>query len=369
MENLVLYGGGFDPIHNGHIRIAIAASKAFNAEVLLIPNRVPPWKTPNTDVASRLAMIRLAIKEAGTPSLKLSTYEIDNNAEVNYSIDTVKHYKALYPNKKIYLLIGADSANSFSLWRCPDEIADLVQIVVTPRPGAIINADMVERFHMIRLDYGESGDVSSSAVRALQHNDVPSSVRNYIEKHGLYYMQGLKKRLTEHRFAHSLEVARLAYRIALENHLERPWRLYIAGLLHDIAKEQGEKVAKMIMKKEYPCYLALPPWTYHQFVGSLLAEREFRIQDQEILDAIACHATGKPNMGPLDKILYSSDKIEPTRGYDSRGYIKACLKDYEKGFLIVLKANMEFYQEKGWDFTDNPLTKECVKQYLGDSND
>ena len=198
---------------------------------------------------------------------------------------------------------------------------------------------------------------------------MPPSVRDYIEKHELYYMAGLKKRLSSHRYAHSLEVARLAYRIALENKIERPWRLYIAGLLHDIAKEQGEKVSKMIMKREYPCFLSLPPWTYHQFIGGLLAEREYRIQDKEILDAIACHATGKENMSPLDMILYASDKIEPTRGYDSRGYIKSCVKDYEKGFRIVLEANMEYYQEQGWDFTDNPMTKACVKQYLGDNND
>ena len=366
MESLVLYGGGFDPIHNGHIRLAREAGIAFKADVLLIPNRVPPWKTPFATVEERLDMIRLAIKESKLGYLKLSTYEIDSDQEVNYSIDTIKHFVQTYPKKKLYLLIGADEANAFDKWKCPDEIASLVQIVVIPRPGLLIRNEMMERFHMIRLDYKESGDVSSSAVRALRHNDIPVKVRDYIEDHELYYMKMLKERYSSKRLNHCIEVGRLAYAIALKNGVERPWRLYVAGLLHDIAKSQSKPLARLLMKKEFPAYVDMPEWTYHQFIGSLLAEREYRIQDKEIIDAIACHASGKGEMTIVDKILYASDKIEPTRGYDSSSFIKECLANAEEGFKTVLKANWLFYQEQGWSFVDNPFTQACVEHYLGE---
>ena len=180
MDSIVLYGGGFDPIHNGHLRLAKAASKAFGADVFFIPNRTPPWKTPNAPLEARLEMIRLALEESLDPRLKLSLYEIENGAEVNYSIDTVRHFVKEYPDKKIYLLIGADEANLFYKWKEPDEIARLAQIAVIPRPDMEISSEMVKRYHMVTLDYHESGDVSSSGVRQLSHADIPISVRDYI---------------------------------------------------------------------------------------------------------------------------------------------------------------------------------------------
>lgn len=70
-------------------------------------------------------------------------------------------------------------------------------------------------------------------------------------------------------------------------------------------------------------------------------------------------------MPPLSKIIYSSDKIEPTRGYDSSKLINACYKNYYTGFLEVFKANMEFLAEGGYRI-DNPLTQKCYELYLGD---
>ena len=161
-------------------------------------------------------------------------------------------------------------------------------------------------------------------------------------------------------------MAHLAYDIALENHLERPYRLYIAGMLHDVAKAVEAEVASLLMEKFFPQYVDMKKWTYHQFLGRMMAETFYGVKDQEILNAIACHCTAKSDMGPLDMILYASDKIEPGRGYDSSEFIKACKKDYRQGFITVLKANQEFYQSKGWEFGDNQMTEACLKQYLGE---
>lgn len=81
----------------------------------------------------------------------------------------------------------------------------------------------------------------------------------------------------------------------------------------------------------YDEYLNYPSYTLHQFAGAAIAYKEFNIRDSEILDAILYHTTGAPKMGKYDKIIYASDKIEPTRGYDSSEMINMMLMMSIKG--------------------------------------
>ena len=88
-----------------------------------------------------------------------------------------------------------------------------------------------------------------------------------------------------------------------------------------------------------------------------------KIEDEDVLEAIRYHATGKENMSTLAKIIYSADKIDPLRGYDSSSLINECYKDINKGFLRVLKENIEFFKEKNIDY-ENYYTSRCLNYYL-----
>ena len=68
-------------------------------------------------------------------------------------------------------------------------------------------------------------------------------------------------------------------------------------------------------------------------------------------------------MSLLEKCIYASDKIEPTRGFDSSDLINAMKVNIEDGFIVVLKANQEYFIVKKVPY-DNPLTKECFEFYL-----
>ena len=107
----------------------------------------------------------------------------------------------------------------------------------------------------------------------------------------------------------------------------------------------------------------MPPFSYHQFIGEYIAKTFFGIKDEEVLKAIKYHATGNDDMNPLGKIIYSADKIEPTRGFDSSDLIESCLKNYEEGFIEVLKANKEYLTITKKDI-ENRLTKSCFNKYL-----
>lgn len=364
MESLIIFGGSFDPIHNAHIRIARAASLQLNADVVFVPAKSPRWKSPAASTEDRLKMLKLALKEDGSPGFSIDLTEINGIEEINYSIDTVRRIKAKYPNKKLYYLIGADQANAFDKWKDAEELARLATPLYVSRPGFELKDENLVRFQMKRLPYDKSGYVSSTDIKTLRSIDLPISVRDYIERHELYYIKKLGTMMKPKRLAHSISVANLAYSIARKNDVIDYQKAYIAGLLHDCAKGMKKSEAERLMKENFPELVDMPDWTYHQFLGAWIAQTEFGIEDEAVLDAIRYHATGKTHMTPIGKIIYASDKIDPTRGYNSKPLIKKCMKNYYVGFLKVLESNYDYLEEQGYEI-DNPYTKQCMKLYLG----
>ena len=364
MESLIIYGGSFDPIHNGHLRIAHAASMMLNANVVFVPSKAPRWKTPEATAQQRLDMLRLALKRDGSPAFSIDLFEMNSKTDVNYSIDLVRHMALTHKNTKLYLMIGGDEVNAFPNWKDPDKICELATPLFVARPEVEIDDAVLAAYPMQRLPYDGSGPVSSSAVRSLRSIDIPLVVRDYIESNNLYYVKKLSTMIGSHRLLHSMSVANLAYLVAQHNMVENYPAAYIAGLLHDCGKDIDADLREKIMNERFPEYVDMPEWSHHQFVGAYLAETVFGIHDSMVLEAIRFHSTGKAHMSPLGKIIYAVDKIEPTRGFDSKKLIQACYKHYYVGFMNVLEANYEYLTSKGY-VIDNPLTKECFNQYLG----
>jgi nicotinate-nucleotide adenylyltransferase len=304
-------------------------------------------------------MIKLAINDI--PNLKVDEYESTTGKDINYSVDTIKHFKKVYPDAKLYFLIGADQVKEFHKWKSAEEISKMVDIVFFERPDITIENENIDKFHMLVLK-GVFSYASATNIRDLIELDTPKAVLDYIANKKLYYIEKIASYLGEKRLAHSIEVAKLAYDIALSNGLDAN-KAYIAGILHDIGKEVEESKKQWLMSEKFAEFLDLPKFSYHQFVGEYIAKTNFNIKDEEILNAIKYHATGVKNISTLGKIIYAADKIEPTRGFDSSGLIKACLNDIEQGFIEVLSANKEYLTQMKKDI-NNRLTKECFEQYL-----
>ncbi len=359
--NRIIFGGAFDPVHNGHINMAEKAVKELAGEVIFVPARISVWKDVSAPVEDKIAMLKLAIK--GKKNLSIDEYEINSGKDVNYSIDTVRYFKDKYPDDKLFFLIGVDQVNEFQRWKDAEELAKLAQIVFFTRPGYEVKDENVNRFHMIEIK-GSGIDASSIDIRELKSFELPDEVLFYIVEHDLYGgMVELKKTLSPHRLAHSKSVAKLAYQIAVANKLEKPLDAFIAGLFHDLGKDIGLDEQAKIVKMHFPEYADMPKFAYHQFAGAYLAQAKFGVNDPEIIKAIEYHATGNSGMGILAKIVYASDKIEPTRGFDSSDLISAMINDAETGFKIVLQANKDFLLSKEKSI-ENPLTYNCFKEYL-----
>ena len=365
MKNIILFGGAFDPIHLGHLHMADAASKALDAEVIFIPAKISVWKNDSAPIEDKIRMIQLAIKDFNRENVfSVSRFEADSKDDINYSIDTVRHFKKIYPDANLYLLIGQDQVNSFEKWKNAQEISELVKIVYFGRLDNNSESENISRFNMKRID-GEINNISSTDIRELKSLDTTDSVINYIIDNKLYFMQNIRSRMCKDRYIHSISVGKLAYEIAKSNSVVDPKRALIAGLIHDCGKELSREVEKKIMVENYPEYLDMPSVIYHQFTGAYLAKKEFKIDDKDILQAINYHTTGNSNMSEIAIIIYCADKIEPTRRFDSRDLIDAMKKDLMSGFETVMRSNVEYYNVHKINYR-NPLTVACLKQYFKD---
>lgn len=356
--NKIIFGGGFDPVHFGHINMALAARDAFQAQVIFVPAKVSIWKSDSVEAKHKLNMLKLAIEDY--KNFLIDTFELDSK-EQPYSFETISYFKKKYPKDSLFLLIGQDQVNSFHLWKKAEEIAKSAQIVYFKRPKYELNQQNVEKYHIVGIN-GQEIDAASSSIRELKSIAVPEKVLKYIEDNSLYFISKVKSYINEKRYNHSLSVAHLAYKIAKMHHLDSQ-KAYIAGLLHDIAKGIDKTEALALMKKYYPDFVEIGAFSYHQFLGEKIAKEDFKVVDEEILGAIKYHTTGKSNMNWLEKLIYAVDKIDPTRDYDSSELIKAMENSVEDGFITVLRANADFLAQKNMT-TNNKLTEECFNCYL-----
>ena len=329
-----ILGGTLDPIHNGHIEIALAAMDVLGLDgVALMPSGDPPHKPRVTDKHDRLEMARLAA--AQHPGLYASDVEI-NRRGVTYTVDTLSALSVERPDVKWTYLIGADTLNTLESWREFGRVARLCDFAVINRPGCDVELAKL-RAKAIMACYDTkvsllplSGPaLSSTAIRARVAagediaGEVPAPVADYIRDHGLYLcdyseaqiLDKLRGMITPRRFTHTLGVAQTAERLAPTCGVD-PRRARLAGLLHDCAKSMPLEEMRKLVTEELPDLDAAELETrqiLHAPAGMILARDMFGVRDASILSAIRKHTVGAGDMSPMDALIYVSDFIEPGR--------------------------------------------------------
>ncbi len=188
-ERICLFGGTFDPIHIGHLRIANEALKAFSlSRVLFVPAANPPHKNPAavTPYEDRFRMVEIAC----APYPCFAASRLEAGSERSYTVDTLERVRTemMQPGDELFFLIGADAFNELTTWKRWQDVLKLTQFIVVPRPGGsytIPEGAMVHRLDGLELP------VSSSAIRERLASgetvaEVPVEVREYIENRELY---------------------------------------------------------------------------------------------------------------------------------------------------------------------------------------
>lgn len=186
-KRIGLFGGSFDPIHNGHLAAANqVVSESLVDELIFVPVGLPWQKAkPLATAAHRKAMLELVIKN--NSKFKLSTTEIEKDA-TSYTIDTVEEILKEDFDLEMNLILGVDAAKSIPTWHRANELLDLVNIVVIAREQQI-PPDFDFEFLFVKMPLV---DISSSMIRehvkkglAITHL-VPKDVASYISDHNLY---------------------------------------------------------------------------------------------------------------------------------------------------------------------------------------
>ena len=334
-----VFGGTFNPPHNTHLSIALAAHEQLLLDKLIVvPCGDPPHKTVDVDKQTRMTLTRIAFDGIA----EVSDYELNKEGK-SYTVETLRHLKEMYPDSELYLIIGGDSLVNFGKWYCPKEIAKLATLVVADRTRKTSSATVrrIERDYaatVLRLNL-KANAVSSTEIRlrydfGLSNADsVPDSVDKYIVQHKLYAqhrktVDKLRDYLKSERFTHTFYVVKRGLELATEDEKEK---VFTACLLHDCAK--------YISPADYGKYgftkpSDMPNSVVHSFLGAEVAKRDFNVTDREVLDAIAYHTTGRPNMSRLEKIVYVADKTEDTRPYPLSHLKRGSLDDMFVACLV-----------------------------------
>lgn len=370
--NVGILGGTFDPVHKAHIDLAKSIKAQFNLDkVLFIPTSNPPHKIGRriTLAFHRINMLRLAL--ADYPDFEISLVEVDRIGP-SYSVNTVKTLQKANPQDKYFFIMGADSLISLPDWKSYDELIGLCSFIAVKRPGFLPGEfdrayeKAVGDGAQILVSDADEIDISSTAIRdALEKPEADKSildsaldprVLSYINSNNLYSTSGhqymtidemkedLKLLISEERYVHSLGVMEEAVRIA---------KLYgadvekcrLAGLLHDCAKQlspaqyrwlgiNGSTDPKGV--EEANDYDDGGKAARHGRAGAVLARLRYGIDDPQILEAIAVHTTGAPEMSVIAQILFIADYTEAGRGDD-----KCYQKVREKINVSLLDAVIE----------------------------
>ncbi|MDR2245976.1 MAG: nicotinate (nicotinamide) nucleotide adenylyltransferase [Treponema sp.] len=383
---LAILGGSFNPVHLGHLWLADSVLSVLGYDrIVLVPASASPFKPSVYEVSPSDRLDMLAASTPGDPRIVIDTCEIKRGG-VSYTIDTIADIRRRYPLAgKPGLIIGDDLARTFSQWRQAENIAAETDIIIAhreslepavfPYPYRPLNNAIME--------------LSSATVReriqkgGLWRFLVPPEARSIIEDRRLYgytpppaggQAPGSRTKVTHElilrveaevrslvspsRFLHSRGAAVMAHDLCAHFGLD-PGRGYLAGVAHDMAKSLPEEEMMRLARrddKNFPKLEQKKPALLHGRAGAVLLRQKFGIEDEDILEAIQYHTTGRPGMGALAQVVYIADKIEY-----SRGEVKGELKDFSRFadldslFTAVLEETVAFLRSRQMDLSAGTL--------------
>ena len=213
-RNLAFFGGTFDPVHNGHLKIGTTLVDQFDLDrFFFLPAFHAPHKSGSIPTSGYHRFSMLSLATIAEPKIVVSTLELDH-AKSRYSFDTLTELKVLYPGDRVMFVMGADSWMDIRTWYRWEEVLMLTDHIVVSRPGYPIAFDHVTpkvrdrifdvRGEEKRVRLGQDAKiyvtdavhfhVSATEIRKdikedrvlNRTDDVPPEVAKYIEKYELY---------------------------------------------------------------------------------------------------------------------------------------------------------------------------------------
>ncbi len=400
-KTVLVFGGAFDPPHNGHLYFLQNAIAAVDPDlVLVMPTGISPHKAASlTPARLRLQMCSCFLPLDGR--IRICDHELRQKGK-NYTIDTVAWLERRYPGARLVLAVGSDMLLHFERWHCWQQLLQHVTLCVQCRQNedAAALQDKARQLQalggQVVLCEQKAWEISSTQLRtmAAEGRDiirlVPASVVHLIARHRLYQplpdprqvARVVRAALGKKRWRHTLGVRRAALWMARRYGADRQ-KAELAALLHDFLKETSgteilrifadhgiiddktdaaqDKTALPSAYDDRPAPLPgplqglipaditrRPQAIWHGAAAALVAYGRFGIRDRDILSAIACHTCGRAGMTRLDKILYLADMIGPDRHFEGVDTLRGlCRQDLDAALRWALAHNAAYQRSRG----------------------
>ncbi|MGL5245994.1 MAG: nicotinate-nucleotide adenylyltransferase [Mycoplasmoidaceae bacterium] len=338
MKKIILFGGSFDPIHNGHIQAALEAFKKINADHLyfIMSYISPDKKNHKSTWEQRKEMINIAISNC--PFFSISELEKEKN-EISYTYKNIEYFKRNFPDSELFLLVGSDQFNNFHNWKEYGYIESNCKIICYERKDHLVK----NKNEVIFIEEPKIDTSSSELILMPNIAMINSEVLKYINENSIYGIYRLEKEgMSKSRLNHSIEVANISKKISTKYGEDFQTKAYCAGLYHDIAKEVP-KDKQIHCSKALLNYDTYPSWkVIHGPLGKYILEKKYLFHNEEILNAVKFHTIPKSNPTLLEKIVFCADKISSRKHRETDyGLIDLCSLDIDKGYKIISQKNME----------------------------
>lgn len=367
---IAVFGGSFNPPHKGHLAAALAASRQLKPdEFLVIPDFQPPHKQlaeGSPEPEERLTLCRLAF--AAVPNCTVSDLELRRGGK-SYTADTLRHLRAAKPEAELILLMGADMYCSLHTWYDAEYILRSVRIAVFQRAAGEMPAIEAQR-DALAAQFGTETELirsqpmpaSSTELRAALQNregvaklspEVYAEIirrRLYGAKVNFPWLREqsyamLRPRRVPHVQGCEAEAVRLAHRWGADEE-----RAAEAAILHDCTKKELLPEQLRLCAK----YGIIPDELerengklLHAKTGAAVARFEFG-SDDEVVEAIRWHTTGRPNMTTLEKVLYMADYMEPTRDFPGVEELRRlAYEDLDRAMVLGFEMSLEDILSRG----------------------
>ena len=194
--HLAVFGGTFDPPHNGHLALCLYAREIFEIDNIFISVSNNPFKHHRCvadEHRKRMAECLSSEINLTGYSSQVSGWELEKQ-QPSYTVDLLKYVRQLYPHDRVTLLVGEDSFREIHSWKDYEKLISLCDIVVFRRaftePVALSPDSLLQKGSIVFIDFAY--EVSSTEIRELIAAGksvarlVPPSVNRYIIEHGLY---------------------------------------------------------------------------------------------------------------------------------------------------------------------------------------
>ncbi|OOB76930.1 MAG: nicotinate (nicotinamide) nucleotide adenylyltransferase [Epulopiscium sp. Nuni2H_MBin003] len=370
MKNIAkvgIMGGTFDPIHIGHLIIANEVIDTFKLDkIIFIPTGVPAHKQDINliNTVDRYTMTELAILD--NPNFLIDDIEIKREG-LSYTYDTILTLREKYED--IYFIVGYDSILSILTWYKGQKLLRLCKFIVVSRPN--LNTDSIKKqIKHLRKNYNADifsienvgFDISSTNIRNRVFANksikymVPKNVCEYIYKNELYANKLtldkteiektyslVKSKLSAKRYAHTRGVVDMGLRLA-KMHAVDMNKVFLGCIFHDYAKEVTDYSKYNI---EFDEFEQKNPHLWHGKIAAEIIKDLYNITDEEILNSIRYHTTGRCDMSDVEKVVYLADMIEYGRGMSEEldELREICYSDLNKGMYYGLKLTKYFVED------------------------